>query len=135
MNPRLIEPGFAVVCLHADVPARPGKDENREDDARVARQHLRGQDTCTAIHCARPGTSRQRIEPDALSKIGWAPSSRVGLLIHQRWGMERESTPFGACRQYSGTFRVAQGRSIRSSRQIEVRNRYTKRLARYHAGA
>ena len=32
MNPRLVEPGFAVVCLHADVPARPGKDENREDD-------------------------------------------------------------------------------------------------------
>ena len=29
MNPRLVEPGFAVVCLHADVPARPGKDENR----------------------------------------------------------------------------------------------------------
>src|SRR4051812_9401049 len=39
MNPRLVEPGFAVVCLHADVPARPGKDENRENDAQVARQH------------------------------------------------------------------------------------------------
>ena len=33
MNPRLVEPGFVVVCLHADVPARPGKDENGEDDA------------------------------------------------------------------------------------------------------
>ena len=53
MNPRLVEPGFAVVCLHADVPARPGKDENREDDAQVARQHGRRQDTCTARRCAR----------------------------------------------------------------------------------
>ena len=58
MNPRLVEPGFAVVCLHADVPARPGKDENGEDDAQVARQHGRRQDTCTAGHDARPGTSR-----------------------------------------------------------------------------
>ena len=39
MNPRLVEPGFAIVCLHADVPARPDKDENREDDAQVTRQH------------------------------------------------------------------------------------------------
>jgi len=29
MNPRLVEPGFAsCVCLHADVPARSGKDQN-----------------------------------------------------------------------------------------------------------
>ena len=72
MNPRLVEPGFAVVCLHADVPARPGKDENREDavDAvQVARQHGSRQDTCAAGRRARPrgttdrgGTSRQRIE-------------------------------------------------------------------------
>jgi hypothetical protein len=48
MNPRLVEPGFAVVCLHADVPVRPGKDENREDDAQVARQHGRTQNTRTA---------------------------------------------------------------------------------------
>jgi hypothetical protein len=41
MNPRLSEPGFAVVCLHADVPARPGKDENREDDGKGPRQHGR----------------------------------------------------------------------------------------------
>ena len=47
MNPRLVEPGFVVVCLHADVPARPGKDENGEDDAQVARQHWKRQDTCT----------------------------------------------------------------------------------------
>ena len=32
MNPRLIEPGFVVVCLDADL-ARPGKDENGEDEA------------------------------------------------------------------------------------------------------
>jgi hypothetical protein len=32
MNPRLVEPGFVVVCLHVDVPARPGKDENGEDE-------------------------------------------------------------------------------------------------------
>jgi len=48
MNPRLVEPGFAVVCLHADVPARPSKDENREDDAEVARQHGR---TAEYLHC------------------------------------------------------------------------------------
>ena len=53
MNPRLVEPGFAVVCLHADVPARPGKDENREDDVQVARQHGSRQDTCAAGRCAR----------------------------------------------------------------------------------
>ena len=39
MNPRLVEPGFVVVSLHADVPARPGKDEKRENDAEVARHH------------------------------------------------------------------------------------------------
>jgi len=67
MNPRLVEPGFAVVCLHADVPARPGKDENRKDDAQVARQHGRRQDTCAAGRCARAirfitlnGSSRMR---------------------------------------------------------------------------
>jgi hypothetical protein len=75
MNPRLVEPGFAVVCLHADVPARPGKDENREDDAQVERQHGRSQDTCTARRCARASTSRQRIEPRCLSTIGLARSS------------------------------------------------------------
>jgi len=53
MNPRLVEPGFAVVFLHADVPARPGQDENRENDAEVARHHGRRQDTCTARCCAR----------------------------------------------------------------------------------
>lgn len=53
MNPRLVEPGFAVVFLHADVPARPGKGENGEDDAQVARRHGRRQDTCAASRCAR----------------------------------------------------------------------------------
>ena len=52
MNPRLVEPGFAVVSLHAGVPARPGKDENREDEAEVARRHGEKQDTCTAGRCA-----------------------------------------------------------------------------------
>ena len=37
MNPRLVEPGFAIVCLHADVPARPGKDENGQDEAQATR--------------------------------------------------------------------------------------------------
>jgi hypothetical protein len=45
MNPRLVEPGFVVVCLHADVPARPGKDEDGEDDEQGPRQHGRRQDT------------------------------------------------------------------------------------------
>ena len=40
MNPRLVEPGFAVVCLHADVPARPGKDQDYEDQAQGAGQHV-----------------------------------------------------------------------------------------------
>ncbi len=55
MNPRLVEPGFAVVCLAytRTFPARPGKDENGEDDAQVARQHGRQQDTCAAGRCAR----------------------------------------------------------------------------------
>jgi hypothetical protein len=30
MNQRLVEPGFVVVWLHVDVPARPGQDENGE---------------------------------------------------------------------------------------------------------
>ena len=33
MTPRLVEPGFAVACLHADVPARPGKDQDDENEA------------------------------------------------------------------------------------------------------
>jgi len=40
MNPRLVEPGFAVVCLHADVPARPGKDQDDEGQAQEAGQHV-----------------------------------------------------------------------------------------------
>jgi hypothetical protein len=39
VNPRLVEPGFAVVFLHADVPARPGKDEYGQDDAQEAGRH------------------------------------------------------------------------------------------------
>jgi len=39
MNPRLVEPGFVVVCLDVDVPARPGKDENGEDEAQRQRRH------------------------------------------------------------------------------------------------
>jgi len=27
MNPRLVEPGFVVVRLHANVPARPDEDD------------------------------------------------------------------------------------------------------------
>jgi hypothetical protein len=42
MNPRLVEPGFAVACLHAVVPARPGKDENGDDDAQAQRRHGMG---------------------------------------------------------------------------------------------
>ena len=71
MNPRLVEPGFAVVCLHADVPARPDKDENREDDAQVTRQHGKSQDTCTARRCARRAPRGQRIEPDAFPQLDW----------------------------------------------------------------
>jgi hypothetical protein len=32
MNPRLVEPGFVFVCLHATVPARPGQDDDGDDD-------------------------------------------------------------------------------------------------------
>jgi hypothetical protein len=28
MNPRLVEPGFVVARLDADVPARPGNDQD-----------------------------------------------------------------------------------------------------------
>src|SRR5580704_19668092 len=45
MNPRLVEPGFVVVCLHADVPARPGQDENGEDEASAPRRHGRKHST------------------------------------------------------------------------------------------
>ena len=70
MNPRLVEPGFAVVSLHADVPARPGKDGNRVDDAEVARHHGKaGYLHCQALRKA--GTSCQRIEPDASPRLDW----------------------------------------------------------------
>jgi PadR family transcriptional regulator PadR len=39
MNPRLVEPGFIVVCLHVDGPARPGKDEYGDEDAKRQRRH------------------------------------------------------------------------------------------------
>jgi hypothetical protein len=40
MNPRLVEPGFVVVCLHVDGPARPGKDEGGDgDEAQRQRRH------------------------------------------------------------------------------------------------
>jgi hypothetical protein len=45
MNPRLVEPGFVVGCLHADVPARPGKDENGNDDEKHTRRHVENHDT------------------------------------------------------------------------------------------
>jgi hypothetical protein len=38
MNPRLVEPGSVVVRLHANVPARPGKDDDG-DDEQVAGRH------------------------------------------------------------------------------------------------
>ena len=40
MNPRLVEPGFAVVCLHADVPARPGKNQDDENEAQGGGRHV-----------------------------------------------------------------------------------------------
>lgn len=40
MNPRLVEPGFAVACLHADVPARPGKDQDDENEAQGGGRHV-----------------------------------------------------------------------------------------------
>ena len=55
MNPRLVEPGFVVVCLHANVPARPGQDENGEDDAQASQRHRRENDTrLTCAAQARP---------------------------------------------------------------------------------
>jgi len=41
MNPRLVEPGFAVACLHADVPARPGKDQDDENEAQGGGRHVK----------------------------------------------------------------------------------------------
>jgi hypothetical protein len=37
MNPRLVEPGFVVACLHADVPARPGNGQDDQNDAQAPR--------------------------------------------------------------------------------------------------
>jgi hypothetical protein len=47
MNPRLVEPGFVAACLHVDGPARPGQDENGEDEAQQSRRHGRKDDTGT----------------------------------------------------------------------------------------
>jgi hypothetical protein len=47
MNPRLVEPGFVAACLHVDGPARPGKDENGEDEAQQSRRHGKRDDTET----------------------------------------------------------------------------------------
>jgi hypothetical protein len=68
MNPRLVEPGFAVVCLHADVPARPGKDEYGEDHAQVARQHWKRQDTCTPSAFARAAGASMSPSRDRYSR-------------------------------------------------------------------
>jgi hypothetical protein len=45
MNPRLVEPGFIVVCLHVDGSARPGKDEYGDDDAQGAQRHVKRKNT------------------------------------------------------------------------------------------
>jgi hypothetical protein len=45
MNPRLVEPGFVVVWLHADGPARPKKDENGDDEAQHEGRHQENQPT------------------------------------------------------------------------------------------
>ena len=53
MNPRLVEPGFVVACLHADSPARPGKDESGDDgEAQRARRHGKGHDIERPGPCA-----------------------------------------------------------------------------------
>ena len=72
MNPRLVEPGSAVVCLHADVPARPGQDENREDDVQVARQHGSRQDN---LRCRAPRKS------EGAHRVSGSSCMRVGLIL------------------------------------------------------
>jgi hypothetical protein len=39
MNPRLVRAGVRVVCLRADVPGWPGKDQSGEDEAQAQRRH------------------------------------------------------------------------------------------------
>ena len=80
MNPRLVEPGFAVVCLHADVPARPGKDQDDENEAQGGGRHveqagyLHGRPRCKAgDHAADPiGRTpfRSGVEPGARRERG-----------------------------------------------------------------
>jgi hypothetical protein len=60
MNPRLVEPGFAVVCLHADVPARPGKDQDDETEAQGERQHVEEAGYLHGRACARPAVREGR---------------------------------------------------------------------------
>ena len=40
MNPRLVRAGVRRRVLHADVPARPGKDQDDEGQAQEAGQHV-----------------------------------------------------------------------------------------------
>jgi hypothetical protein len=88
MNPRLVEPGFAVVCLHAGVPARPGKDENGNDDPQAGRQHGKGEDTRTGGRGASEdgaGSPRRCAPvqdwPRLTRKVGLQPSSRCALSL------------------------------------------------------
>jgi len=53
-EPAALEPGFVVVCLHVDVPARPGKDENGEDETQRLRRHRSVIYTCTFGRSASP---------------------------------------------------------------------------------
>ena len=74
MNPRLVEPGFVVVRLHADGPARPRKDENGEDEAQREGRHQNEQPTGdrlgapAAAQCFLTGRSRLPVATAATMK-------------------------------------------------------------------
>jgi hypothetical protein len=79
MNPRLVEPGFVVVQLHAGGPARPGKDEDGDDEAQRGR-HVRRHDTGRARQRASPTLDARRryarsVVAHSLSVVGAMPKA------------------------------------------------------------
>ena len=109
MNPRLVEPGFAVVCLHADVPARPGKDQDRQDEAQAARQHGFRQNTGTAGRCARAGIASMARpkDPARLPALARAPYTLRGIWSRALLGALLIALACGCQAAFAPTVRVS----------------------------
>jgi len=60
MNPRLNRAGVRRRALHANVPARPGQDDDGDDEVQALRRHVNVHDTRRAAARARVG-ARHRV--------------------------------------------------------------------------